>query len=182
MITPMSDAPCDVPIKIDLTVEMPPLWPAFGGDGSVLPYYALRGDAEIRPSLTDHIVIDWAARGVGFGQACISDEYASVEGMSRNFIAAMFRRYIMDAAWSSDGWRDAVEIIPEDIRVRVVNTETLAGLQYTSRGAAGTIYFSKQYRNFGEVDMVDISDSGLKSVSSVIAIVFAWLESIPEWS
>lgn len=168
--------------QIDLSRLMQPLHPLFGGNGEVLAYSELDASAELDALGERSFVIHWSARGLGFGQAYLSDHNVDAETMSRNFIAAVLRRFVLDAAWSHEGHRYEAEDLPERLQVRLANQGGRVGLQYASSLGDGTIYLGKGYRNYGEVNWVDVTASKAKSEFNVVAVLMAWLNSIPEWA
>lgn len=165
---------------IDLDRKMKPLSRMFGGSGEVLTYRKLESESVLWPSGPAGCRLEWRARGNGFGQAWLSDECADTEILSRSFVAALFNRYIDDAAWSNEGYTEDIEVF-SDLQVLLDNTETQVGFSYQCSAGAGVVYLAKETRNFGEVNFVDIEASPLKSREAVKAIVFAWLNQIAEW-
>lgn len=166
---------------IDLEKLMPPMPRMFGGNGEVIPYGQLESSSDVFPSGERAMRIDWAARGVGFGQAYLGDEEADTETMSRTFIATLLNRFIQDAAWSNEGYRDEVETVA-GLQVRLANSADKVGFQYMCSAGTGVVYIGRGLRNHGEVSYVDISASPLKSQDAVRQIIFTWLEQIQTWN
>lgn len=165
---------------IDLDKHMPPAPRLFGGTGDVISYRELESSTRLQASGARSMRLDWSARGVGFGQAYLSDETADTETMSRTFVASLLNRFILDAAWSNEGYRDDVESVAR-LQVHLANRGDWVGFQYTYLDGAGVIYLGQGERNHGEVNYVDISNSPLKSLDAVRQVVFAWLEQIQVW-
>lgn len=134
------------------------------------------------------IEVNWAAKGVGFGQAYITNDQVHAETMSRNFIGGLFNEQLARAEWSDEANRYASEEC-EVLAVGLDKVGDMVAFRYRTAQGVGVVYLWNEplgaaddegdYSDF--TAHVDVARSALKSQAAVLKIILFWLEGIPTW-
>lgn len=171
---------------IDLTKPCQ-LHPMFGGAGACA-YADLECSSTLRITSEPSIHVRWSARGVGFGEAYLSNTRADSECMSPSFIAALFNEQLKRASWSEESRRGYQEECVV-LAVGLDKVGDMVAFRYRTEQGVGVIYLWNEplgaadeegdYSDF--TAHVDVDRSVLKSQGAVLKVIQFWLEGIPAW-